>query len=89
MGVDADTLEIRAIEVTGSRVGDAPVLPELLNQIPTDQPTDQPIGKVTADDAYDTRACHTAIHCPAVLRHAAAPGIAVSPTLRTPKASNR
>ena len=62
LGVDADTLEIRAIEVTGSRVGDAPMLPELLNQIPTDQP----IGKVTADGAYDTRACHTAIHCPAV-----------------------
>ena len=40
----ADTLEIRAIEVTGSRVGDAPMLPELLNQIPADQA----IGKVSA-----------------------------------------
>ena len=57
LGIDADTLEIRAIEVTGSRVGDAPMLPELLNQIPTDQP----IGKVTADGAYDTRGCHAAI----------------------------
>ena len=46
-----DTLEIRAIEVTGSRVGDAPMLPELLNQIPADQPID----KVSADGAYDTR----------------------------------
>ena len=57
LGIDADTLEIRAIEITGSRVGDAPMLPELLNQIPADQP----IGKVSADGAYDTRACHAAI----------------------------
>ena len=57
LGIDADTLEIRAIEVTGSRVGDAPMLPELLDQIPTDQPID----KVSADGAYDTRACHAAI----------------------------
>ena len=53
----ADTLEIRAIEVTGSRVGDAPMLPELLNQIPADRA----IGKVSADGAYDTRSCHAAI----------------------------
>ncbi len=57
LGIDADTLEIRAIEITGSRVGDAPMLPDLLNQIPADQP----IGKVTADGAYDTRGCHAAI----------------------------
>lgn len=57
LGIDADTLEIRAIEITGSRVGDAPMLPELLDQIPADQS----IGKVTADGAYDTRACHAAI----------------------------
>lgn len=53
----AGTLEIRAIEITGSRVGDAPMLPELLDQIPDDQP----LGIVTADGAYDTRACHAAI----------------------------
>lgn len=57
LGIDADTLEIRAIEVTGSRVGDAPMLPELLDQIPADRPID----KVSADGAYDTRACHAAI----------------------------
>ena len=57
LGIDADTPEIRAIEITGSRVGDAPMLPELLDQIPADQS----IGKVTADGAYDTRACHAAI----------------------------
>ena len=33
------------------------MLPELLNQIPSDQD----IGSVTADGAYDTRKCHEAI----------------------------
>lgn len=53
----AETLEIRAIEVTGSPVGGAPILPDLLDQIPADQP----IGRVTADGAYDTCGCHTAL----------------------------
>jgi len=57
IGNDEETLEVRAIEVTTSNVGDAPMLPELLNQIPTDQE----IGSVTADGAYDTRKCHDAI----------------------------
>ena len=57
LGVDAGSLEIRAIEVTGSRVGDAPMLPELLEQIPQDQA----IASVSADGAYDMKACHNAI----------------------------
>ncbi len=57
LGIDAETLEVRAIEVTGSRVGDGPVLPKLLEQIPPEEP----IGTVTADGAYDTRPCHAAI----------------------------
>jgi hypothetical protein len=57
LGIDAKTLEIRAIEVTGSRVGDGPMLPKLLEQIPLEEP----IGTVTADGAYDTRTCHSAI----------------------------
>ena len=57
IGVDEQTLEIRAIEITGSNVGDAPMLPELLDQIPTDVE----IGSVTADGAYDTRKCHDAV----------------------------
>lgn len=57
IGIDAETLEVRAVEVTTSNVGDAPMLPELLNQIPPDQN----IGSVTADGAYDTRKCHDAI----------------------------
>ena len=57
IGVDEQTLEIRAIEITGSNVGDAPMLPELLGQIPADVE----IGSVTADGAYDTRKCHDAV----------------------------
>ena len=68
-GIDADTLEVRAIEgeqanatapsapANGSRVGDSPMLPKLLEQIPVDEP----IGMVTADGAHDTRTSHAAI----------------------------
>ena len=57
IGIDEETLEVRAVEVTSSNIGDAPMLPELLNQIPPDQD----IGSVTADGAYDTRKGHEAI----------------------------
>jgi hypothetical protein len=57
IGIDEQTLEVRAVEVTSNEVGDAPMLPELLNQIPLDQE----IASVTADGAYDTRKCHDAI----------------------------
>jgi hypothetical protein len=57
IGIDEETLEVRAVEVTTNNIGDAPILPELLNQIPPDQD----IGSVTADGAYDTRKCHEAI----------------------------
>jgi hypothetical protein len=57
IGIDQKTLKIRAIESTSSGIGDAPVLPDLLNQIPPDEE----IGSVTADGAYDTRKCHDAI----------------------------
>lgn len=57
LGIDEKTLEIRAVEFTSSDIGDAPMLPELLDQIPPDQE----IGNVTADGAYDTRKCHDAI----------------------------
>ena len=57
LGIDASTLEIRAIEVTDNSVGDAPMLPELLGQIPPDEP----IASVSGDGAYDTKACHAAI----------------------------
>ncbi len=57
LGIDAQTLEIRAIEVTDNSVGDAPMLPELMAQIALDEP----MASVSADGAYDTRACHEAI----------------------------
>jgi len=60
IGIDEETLEVRAVEVTTSNVGDAPMLPELPNQIPPDQD----VGSVTADGAYDTRKCHDAIAAP-------------------------
>ena len=44
LGIDEQTLEIRAVEVTGSHIGDAPVLPDLLSQIPAGEE----IGSVTA-----------------------------------------
>ena len=70
LGLGAETLEVRAIGVTGSRAGDGPMLPGLLEQIPPEEP----IGKVTADGASDTRACHAAI--------AARQATAVIPTRR-------
>ena len=67
--IDAETLEVRAIEgepanaigprepANGSRVEDGSMLPKLLKQIPPEEP----IGTVTADGAYDTRGCHSAV----------------------------
>ena len=57
IGIDEETLEVWEVEVTGSNIGDAPMLPKLLNQIPSDQD----IGSVTVDGAYDIRKCHEAI----------------------------
>ena len=55
--MDTATSDIRAVEFTSSSDGDSPVLPDLLDQIPEGED----IGTVTADGAYDTRRCHTAI----------------------------
>ena len=57
LGIDTHTLEIRAIEVTDNSLGDAPMLPELLGQIPADEA----VASVSGDGAYDTKACHAAI----------------------------
>jgi len=57
LGIDAITLEIRAIEVTDNSTGDAPMLPCLLDQIADDEP----IANVSGDGAYDTKGCHEAI----------------------------
>jgi hypothetical protein len=55
--IDQETLKIPAIEATGSSIRNAPELPDLLNQVPTDDE----IGSVTADGAYHTRKFHDAI----------------------------
>jgi hypothetical protein len=57
LAMDTATGDIRGVEFTSSQTGDSPVLPNLLAQVPSDQA----IGTVTADGAYDTRTCHTAI----------------------------
>jgi len=57
LAMDAGTGDVRAVEFTSSRQGDSPLLPELLSQIPPDEP----INTVAADGAYDTRRCHGAI----------------------------
>jgi hypothetical protein len=57
LGIDEETLEIRAVEFTSSDVGDAPMLPELLDQIPPGQE----IAGATANQACDTRKCPNAI----------------------------
>lgn len=57
LGIDAETLDIWAIEVTTNAVGDAPTLPDLLAQIPKNER----ILSVGGDGAYDTRGCHAAI----------------------------
>jgi IS5 family transposase len=55
VAVDEATHEIVATLATTNAVGDGEVLPELLDQLP------EPIEQVSADGAYDTRACHETI----------------------------
>lgn len=55
--MDKATGDIWAVEFTSSREGESEVLPGLLAQFPSDQP----IGTITADGAYDTRKCHSAV----------------------------
>ncbi len=57
IGIDADALEVRAVEMTSNRIGDAPVLSDLLAQIPAEERIDS----VTVDGIYDTKGCHGAI----------------------------
>src|SRR5262249_47727804 len=55
LGVDETTKEIVAVELTESRVYDSQQLPALLEQLP------DPLGQVSGDGAYDTRACYEAV----------------------------
>lgn len=57
IGIEEQTLESRAAEFVSTDMGDAPKLPELLDQTSPDQE----IASVTAVGAFDTRKCHDAI----------------------------
>src|SRR5215510_8491750 len=55
LGIDADTKEVVAVELTESRVHDSQQVPALLAQIP------DPTGQVSGDGAYDTRTSYEAV----------------------------
>ena len=57
IGIDAKTLQIRAIELTTNNVSDSQVLGDLLDQIPQDERIDS----VYTDGAYDTKQCRQVI----------------------------
>ena len=58
LGMDAETLQLRAIVVTTNEVGDSPVAAELLSQIPSHEA----VTSFTGDGAYDTQDVHEACH---------------------------
>ena len=74
LGVDADTHEIVACELTPDDVGDVTELPELLDQIDAD------VASLTADGAYDGEAVYDAV----AKRHSEASVIIPPRTTATP-----
>jgi hypothetical protein len=61
-GIDEETLEVRAVEVTTNNIGDAPMLPELLNQIPPDQDIGRQVAEIQIRIAVRSR--YTALGIP-------------------------
>lgn len=57
LALDTNTGYVRAALMTHQDVADGEVLPELLDQIPVDEPIDT----IGGDCAYDTQACYAAI----------------------------
>ncbi|EXC38576.1 transposase DDE domain protein [Acinetobacter baumannii 99063] len=57
MGIDAETFQIRAVQLTTNNVSDSQVLGDLLDQIPQDERVDS----VYTDGAYDTKQCRQVI----------------------------
>ena len=55
LGVNADTHEIVAVELTSDDVGDVSEMPDLLDQIDAD------VASMTADGAYDSEAVYDAV----------------------------
>ncbi|MEG2665382.1 MAG: IS5 family transposase [Hafnia sp.] len=66
IGIDAHTMQIRAICVTSNNVSDAAVIPDLLEQLPKDEG----LESLTGDGAYDTKQVYEA-----VIGHGATPVI--------------
>ncbi|MFC0385842.1 IS5 family transposase [Muricoccus vinaceus] len=54
--IDADSHEIRAVEMTVHQHGDGEIVPGLLAQLPDEEP----IGVISGDSAYDTRRVYEA-----------------------------
>ncbi len=57
IGIDAKTLQIRAVQLMTNNVSDSQVLGDLLDQIPPDERIDS----VYTDGAYDTKCCRKII----------------------------
>lgn len=57
IGIDAKTLQIRAVQLTTNNVSDSQVLGDLLEQIPLNEQIDS----VYTNGAYDTKQCHQVI----------------------------
>ena len=57
IGTDAETLQIRAVQLTTNNMSDSQVLGHLLAQIPEDERVDS----VYTDGAYDTKQCRQVI----------------------------
>ena len=57
LGIDAETLQIRDVQLTTNNVSDSQVLGDLLDQIPQDEHIDS----VYTDGAYDTKRCRQLI----------------------------
>ena len=55
LAIDADSHEVRAVQMTDHRHGDGEILPDLLAQLPEEQ-----IAVISGDGAYDTRTAYAA-----------------------------
>ena len=58
LAIDAETLDVRAVEITDHRQGDAAQVEELLSQLGFSEP----LASVSGDGAYDTRGFYRAVH---------------------------